>query len=99
MITKIAKILFPEKTAGIFSSIIKYNLRKNKLGTGLAFTAGYLPNRKIGEGMNFALTNGIHIIPGNTAGQISEEMKKRPISSHVGNRDQISEKLRNIKQQ
>lgn len=98
MITKIAQILFP-KTAGIIKGIVRQNLKKNKLGMGISFAAGYLPNKKIGEGINSTLSTGVHVIPGITAEKFNSEMKKRPISSRIGNRGQINEELRNIKQQ
>jgi hypothetical protein len=87
------------KTAGIVKGIVKHNLKKNKLGLGIGFASGYLPNKKVGEGINSMLNTGVHIVPGITPEGFDKEMKKKPISSRIGNRSQISEELRNIKKQ
>jgi hypothetical protein len=88
------------KIAGLVSKVvgkgIKFNLKKNKIGIGLGFAGGFMKNKKIGEGVTGALENGVHVVPGLTGTHISGELKKKPISSRIGERGMISENLRNI---
>lgn len=92
-----------QKIAGLTSNVIggiaKQNLKNNKAGMGMSFATGYLQNRKVGEGINSLLSNGAHIIPGINAERINSEMKKKPISDHIGDRGQIGDGLKNIKKQ
>lgn len=86
-----------QKIAGMVGGLFKYNLKKNKLGLGSGFLAGYAPNKNIGNGLNTMLTSGINFLPGISPQVLSETMKKKSISNHVGDRDQIGEKLRKMR--
>ena len=88
-----------QKVAGIVGSIARHNFKKNKMGMGMSFAMGYLPNKKVGEGINSTLSGGLHYLPGVTGEKFTSEMKKKPISTHNGERGQISESLIKMKQQ